>query len=149
MASALLLPAVLSTPGDLACAWPADATAFSLITHGDARISSHTHPSGLAIGGTLKAPTASLFARVASSVDWLVSGRRSVVLGVDDARAAEEGGAAAIAGGARTPQPRVGIRSTWKPAPPSAPPPTEAEGQGQEAIPATSRSRFYHVFGGW
>ena len=96
-----------------------------------------------------QAPTASLFARVASSVDWLVSGRRSVVLGVDDARAAEEGGAAAIAGGARTPQPRVGIRSTWKPAPPSAPPPMEAEGQGQEATPATSRSRFYHVFGGW
>ena len=53
MASALLLPVVLSTPGDFACAWPTDATAFSLITYGDARISSHTHPTGLAIGGTL------------------------------------------------------------------------------------------------
>ena len=65
-----------------------------------------------------------LLARIASTVSSLVSSPR------------EKAG---------TPTPRVGVRPTWKPPPPKP----EEEESHQEAIPASSRKNYFHVFGGW
>ena len=70
-------------------------------------------------------PTQSVFTRIVSSI----SGRRSVV---------DPGG--------ETPKPRVGIRPTWKPAPPQQPHP-ESHNEASD-VPVSSRKAFFHIFGG-